>query len=91
MEELSLFAKLLLLIMKTKKNQEDADRLLAEKLKEHVKCAYTLHNLGNVYYHQEKYPEAINMYKQALDIYEKTVGKESTHYANTLNNLGDSI
>ena len=42
---------------------------------------FDLNNLANVYHSQGRYDEAIELYKQALLIDEKTIGKEHPDYA----------
>jgi tetratricopeptide (TPR) repeat protein len=46
-----------------------------------------LNNLGGIYYSQGRYNEAIEKYKEALRIAEKTLGNEHPDRANRLNNL----
>ena len=48
-----------------------------------------LNNLATVYNSQGRYDEAIELYKQALLIGEKTIGKEHPDYAIDLNNLAN--
>lgn len=61
--------------------------LETEKDKESVDYTVRLDDLARVYYHQSRYPEAIELNLEVLKIAEKTVGKESADYAIYLNEL----
>ncbi|MCP4136877.1 MAG: tetratricopeptide repeat protein, partial [bacterium] len=51
--------------------------------------ANTLGNIGNIYYRQGNYPQALEYNQKALKIYEEIGYKK--RIANTLNNMGDVI
>ena len=63
--------------------------LETEKDKESYDYAVRLNDLANVYNSQGKYEEAIELFKEALLIDEKTIGKEHPDYATRLNNLAN--
>jgi len=48
----------------------------------------SLHMLGSLYADQSKFPEAVAMYKQALEGYEKALGRDHISTLSTANNLG---
>ncbi len=56
--------------------------------KEWQQVATTLHDLGDAYYFQEQYDKAIQFYERALEIKEKTLGKDHPDVATTLRSLG---
>ena len=58
-----------------------------ENLKKYENLATLINNLALVYDSQGKYPEAEELYKQALEIGKKTIGEEHPEYAKHLNNL----
>jgi len=73
-------------------NFSEAERLRNELLnkarqKNDEEISRQLNELALVYNSQGKYEEAIELYKQALLIDEKTIGKEHPEYATHLNNL----
>jgi tetratricopeptide (TPR) repeat protein len=53
--------------------------------------ANILTKLGLVYYHLQKYDEAIFNYTESLGLIEKLEGKESMEYGRTLGNLGNTF
>jgi tetratricopeptide (TPR) repeat protein len=75
-------------------NYSKAEQLLKEVLEDigqdnDNRLSQQLNNLALVYDEQGKYAEAIELYKQAMEIDEKTIGKEHPNYAVRLNNLAN--
>ena len=75
-------------------NFSEAERLIKELLKDarqknDGETAKQLNQLALVYRSQGKYDEATELYKEALLIDEKTIGKEHPDYATNLNNLAN--
>ena len=56
---------------------------------DHPDFAQSLNSLGNVYTWQGRYPEAEPLFKRALGIREKSLGRDHPDVATSLNDLGD--
>ena len=57
--------------------------------KNHIEYAYTINNIGVVYYSQKKYNLALDMYVFCKDIREKIVNPDDVLLSNSYGNLGD--
>jgi tetratricopeptide (TPR) repeat protein len=79
----------------TTANFAKAEKLRKELLNEtrqkenNQEIPFQSNELALVYKSQGRYEEAIELFKQALEIDEKTIGKEHPHYATRLNNLAN--
>ena len=58
---------------------------------EHLDIASTYNSIGEVYWHQAKYPEALNMYQKLLDINIKVHGCNHLDVATTKNKYADYV
>jgi len=58
---------------------------------DHPDLATTLYNLGLLYYNQNKYSKAKPLLKKAIDIMEKSFGKESPLIVLHLTNYADFL
>ena len=56
---------------------------------DHAKTLNTVHNLGTLYFQQEKWQEAGEMYSRALRGYEKAWGSKSKSTLSVINHLGE--
>lgn len=56
---------------------------------DHSMVAHTFNSLGNVYYSRLQFDKAEELYKRALEIFEKSVTPNHNDIAATLNNLGN--
>ncbi len=66
----------------------DADPLSLAAGTDEARALY-LNNLGNVANSERKLDEARDLYQQALDLYQRTLGPDHPHVAGALTNLGN--
>lgn len=58
--------------------------------KTHINTAISYNNVGNLYYRQRNYPNAIEFYEKSMAIKRDYYGEESFECASSYNNLGES-
>ncbi|KAI2618440.1 hypothetical protein GGR54DRAFT_605477 [Hypoxylon sp. NC1633] len=74
---------------------QDAEKTLKERMntlgKEHPDTLISMNNLGIVLHNQGKYEEAVQIYRETLELMEQVLGKEDPITLANMNNLGSVL